>query len=310
MDSDVNQPVENSEKLLRPKEISNEEKELELIKYKFQTDTQEVLNKYEKTLRELSAYKWGLRVFFTVLLGGSVLGFLKYQEYLDGRIADRIVRLDSFSYAVSLQRSGNYRKALIELENLADFLKKSGYQSTSEFKKSYYFNILTTLANMFELDGDADFVGKISWDRLSKNEEFTRLFILGMEYSKDDQVQNSLGLCTLKYDDSRKAAKKARSYFEKAYKLTDSSESKAAQRYDLAMLDIIARNETSAAKNFKEAAELYPRNYALDTLVLDDAAMNGGEFMMFVIASNRAGNHNFRNIYKKVVGNLNADIKS
>jgi hypothetical protein len=41
-----------------------DEKSLEIAKYKFQVESQEILKKLEQTMKELEIYKWLLRVFF------------------------------------------------------------------------------------------------------------------------------------------------------------------------------------------------------------------------------------------------------
>jgi hypothetical protein len=301
-----NQTIENTEKTADLKEKSAEEKELELIKYKFLNESQELFKKHEKAIVELSIYKWAVRSFFAVVLGGSILGFLKYQEYLDGRISERIVRLDRFNYAISLIRSNNHRQSLFELVGLEQLIDKSGYASTSEFKQTYYYYLLMAFTGIFDLNGE-NFVGQEQWDYLSKtNQEFFRLYVLGTLYDSDSVALNSLGICFLKYDISKSSLGKARSKFNKAYNVADINDYKAVAKYNLAMLDIIEGNKSSAIENFKKATSLSPKLYPPNSLILDDIGMSGGEFQMFVIAAKRVGNNNFKDTYKKIVSELNS----
>jgi hypothetical protein len=278
--------------------------ELENVKYKFQVESQEILEKYRKTLKELEGYKWALRFFFTLLLGGSIFGFLKYQEYLDTRIAERMQKLESFSYALVLINNGENRSALGELDDLYSALKLPEFKATEKFKIYYYYNVLRALNPLFDMDGDGSYVGKFEWDRLNNDDDFKRSFKTDNRYYYNDFVQNTFAICTLKYTSSPDVIKKARGYFERAQQEAITNESKAVNTYDLAMLDLIENNEPSAIENFKKAEGLYPKGYSVDNLVLDDEALSGGEFQMYVKAAERIGNHNFQEQYKTLVNKL------
>jgi hypothetical protein len=73
------------------------------------------------TLRELNFYRWALRAFFFLLFGGSILGVVKLQEYLDDCIQKRAEALSRLVYG-SLAQSGDDHAAAVE--QYAAFLEK------------------------------------------------------------------------------------------------------------------------------------------------------------------------------------------
>jgi hypothetical protein len=57
-------------------------------------------------LREVEIYKWAARVFFTLVLGGSIVGVFKLQDYIDDRITKRTESLERLFNAKSLSDNG------------------------------------------------------------------------------------------------------------------------------------------------------------------------------------------------------------
>jgi hypothetical protein len=78
-----------------------------------------VLEKYKDVLREVEIYKWATRAFFTLVLGGSILGFFQLQNYLDERIAKGTSHLERLFIARSLTDGNQPKDALPELVEFA-----------------------------------------------------------------------------------------------------------------------------------------------------------------------------------------------
>src|SRR3954447_17543165 len=87
-------------------ELSEEAKKL------VQEECKAVLEKDKEVLREVAAYKWAARIFFTLVLGGSIVGIFKAQDYIDDRIAKRTENLERLFLAKSLSDGGQAQDAL------------------------------------------------------------------------------------------------------------------------------------------------------------------------------------------------------
>src|SRR6185436_16104736 len=93
--------------------------ELDNELYKLRDRVNSLISEQQKTLTELDLHKWGLRILWVLLLGllgGSILGLLKYDEYLDRRmdskIGARAIKSDRLGLAVSKAYYGQWRGSL------------------------------------------------------------------------------------------------------------------------------------------------------------------------------------------------------
>jgi len=102
------------------------------------------------------------------------------------------------------------------------------------------------------------------------------------------------------YNTTPDVVRNARGYFESALKGAERNDSKAANTYDLAMLDIIENHQSSAKENFKRAEALYPSRFSVDNLTLDDEVIAGGEFQCMLSRQSELANINFIDQYKTV----------
>jgi hypothetical protein len=72
----------------------------------------------EKTvLSEMNIYKWALRTFFVVVLGGSIYGVFQIQNYVDDRVARHVEKQDNLYSGAVFTATGNPRSALEKLDS-------------------------------------------------------------------------------------------------------------------------------------------------------------------------------------------------
>src|SRR5947207_6052661 len=90
------------------------------------------------TLKELEVYRWALRAIFLLLFGGTILGFLKLQGYLDERIQRRNEDLNGIIYGNVAQNSNDPGTAV---EQYYGFLEKMDDALTrpSESVRAIYY---------------------------------------------------------------------------------------------------------------------------------------------------------------------------
>lgn len=98
---------------------------------------EQLSRKNEDTLRELSVYRWALRMFFAVLFGGSVLGFLKLQDYLDDRIQKRAEDLSGIIYGSAAQSSGDPRTAIEQYSPFLERLEAPVFRPSEPIRSIY-----------------------------------------------------------------------------------------------------------------------------------------------------------------------------
>ena len=190
-----------------------------------------ILEQYKDTLREVEIYKWAVRVFFTIVLGGSIIGIFQLQDYLDDRIAKGTTHLEQLVFAKLLSDNGQYMDALPELVDYARSVSSSpvsstvrarngGYNIFGDFNKagpsirSYFFlDALDVLTGIQSNDIEAAEFGAPEWEELKNNERFREDILENPRWANDPRVLNRLGLGAAKFAKDREAAVSARQFF-------------------------------------------------------------------------------------------------
>jgi tetratricopeptide (TPR) repeat protein len=233
-------------------------------------------------------------------LGGSILGILKYQDYLDSRIdnkvAARAIKTDRLSLAASQAYSGQWRRSL---QLLDEIWRDPGFSSLDpNFKSFLFLNYVWVLGQVEGILPDGSWVGTPEWKRLNEDPDFVREFITGNSWEHDSDLNNSLGFCTLKFSSSNDLLRIARTYFQRAANDATPEQNKAPNIFALAMIDLIEDNKKSAAENMHKAEELYPEDYLIsDRITYRNTFVNSTEFQIWVGVTQRVKNKDFAKLY-------------
>ena len=120
----------------------------------------------EATLGELKFYRWALRAFFVLLFGGSILGVLKLQDYLDDRIQKRSEELSGILYGSLAQSSEDHAAAVDQFAACLEKLENPVFRPAESVRAIYYRRFLFALADDMEVAAKA---GRIEQARLYDN---------------------------------------------------------------------------------------------------------------------------------------------
>ncbi|MFI4998905.1 MAG: hypothetical protein ACHQK9_03400 [Reyranellales bacterium] len=235
-----------------------------------------VLEQYGDALREVQIYKWAARAFFALVLGGSIIGFLQLQGYLDDRITKNTSNLEHLFYAKSLSDGGQPREALPELLEFArissatalpDSVPSEGSGNLfGDFAKAgpsirqYFFLSLLDVISSIPTDAaeDASF-GKVEWDQLLRNTRFRTDILNNPRWEDDERILNSLGHAFAKFAGDRTALLQVRPYFEKQRQYAQSRDYKATASFVLGVYSLGDGDIKAAAKSFREANAAKPK---------------------------------------------------
>lgn len=307
----VKQQVELHEDDLNKLHIAMLAHQNELLELKGQV--KDLIQEQEKSLRELLGYKRVLRFLFAVLLGGSILGFGVYWNYMNTRmdreIAARAIKTDRVTLAISSAYSGEWRRALQLLDKVwAPNMNSSEFDP--DFRSFLFVNYVWILGQIQENQPDGSWVGAAQWRRLNDDPAFQQEFITGSAWEHDSDMNNSLGFCTLKYSDSASLLPTARVYFQRSLDNAASEQKKAPSFFALAMIDLIEGDEKAAAEKLRQADELDPSNYLInDRIVYRNTFVNSTEFQIWAGVSKRVKGRDFLKAYDQLLANLKESEK-
>jgi len=280
-------------------------RELELSKYKAKEEINTLIESYQKTLSELNTYKWALRVVFAALLGGSIFGVMKLQDYIDNRIANRVEKIDRLYFAVSLANTGQWRDSLVEFDAIWSDFKAPGFKPTEQYKSFYYLNLLWVLASLEEYLPNGLPVGQPQWERVQLDADFIHEFMTSNRWENNDAVNNNLALCTLKYVKSDKALRSIRNYFQRAYDRAEINTRKSGNLHGLAVIDLIENMPDAAAAKMLKMAELDPPRFKAENIKSNlESYFDGAEFKAWNEQAVQAGNLDLRRQYAELIDKL------
>lgn len=308
----IDQQIEKSQKeQLNALQVAKLGLENEVLKLADQVKA--LISKQQKTLTELNIYKWVIRVLSVLLLGGSILGLMTYQDYLDrridSRIAERVIKTDRLGLAVSKAYSGQWRGALQLLDKIWGDPTSSDLDP--DFRSFLFVNYLWVLGQIQDVQPDGSWVGTAEWKRLNEDPHFLAEFITGNTWEHDADVNNSLGFCTLKFSNSNDLLQIARTYFQRAADDATPEQFKAPSIFALAMIDLIEGDAKAAADKMRKAEELYPEDYRIsDRVTYRNTFVNSTEFQIWAGVSQRVKGKDFVKLYDKFLMGLNTQGKS
>lgn len=279
--------------------------ELELLKYKAKEEINTLVDSYKNTLSELDKYKWALRFIFVALLGGSIFGVMKAQDYIDNRIAHRVEKMDRLYFAVSLANTQQWRDSLVEFDVLWEDFKSTSFKPTNQYKSFYYLNLIWVLSNLEEYLPNGSIVGQPQWDRLQEDNDFIREFMTSNQWENSSTVNNNLGLCLLKYDKKDKTINSIKNYFQKSYDVAKTNIEKAANIHGLSVIDIIENKKNHATEKIREAAKLNPAVFNPDIYKTNlEYYFDSTEFKSWNKKANSLGKLNLRQEYASIFDEL------
>ncbi len=214
----------------------------------------------EAMLSELNVYRWAIRTLFVVVLGGSVLGNSKAQEYLDSRIALRNEKVESLVFASELSNQNSNEDALNILNDL--YSKTNRLNEFSSVLKRYYFSVaIRTIGPYWQVLPNG-FSGQALWDTLNLREDF-KGFVEERLRGGDPNFLNQVAWSTLKFDRATDGWERAKSQFTKSEQ-SAKGDIKAADDFCLALIDII-ENKLESARDKLQRAHQASHDYPADT---------------------------------------------
>lgn len=226
----------------------------------------EFMYENQKTLDELDLYKWVIRALFVLLLGGSIVGIYKFQDYLDDRIATRIEKFDDVYLANILSASSENRNALEQIGNFFDKLsdgskvavgaktQEQGFEQDlsrasdlSKAQRDFFFvTLLDAVAYINDMGIDDNYVGKSYWIALIKNRYFQRDFVLAQRWEANQKFNNRMANAYARFAENIDDVRQSKRYFEAALSAATLPLDKAQNCFGLTFISLVLDNLDSA----------------------------------------------------------------
>jgi hypothetical protein len=250
-------------------ELTDEAKKL------VQDECATVLEKYKDALREVEGYKWAARAFFTLVLGGSLLGFFQLQNYLDERVAKGTSHLERLLVARSLTDGNQPKDALPELIEFAhsvsskpppESIRPTGdgnlfgdfAKAGPTIRTTFFLNLLDVLSTVPGNNLDDATFGQVEWEQMLRNTVFQTQFLDNPKWSNDPRVLNRLGNGFVKFASDRDEALRAKSYIERELQFAIRNDDKAAACFFIAIFSLAQNNIHAAVVHMLKANEFIP----------------------------------------------------
>jgi tetratricopeptide (TPR) repeat protein len=283
--------------------------DLEKTKLQYKADinellakNQELVGKMQESLHELQLYKWAIRGIILLVLGGSVLTILKYKEVIDAQIMVRMAKSDRLNLAIQLGSQGQWREALMTLDEIWVDIRKSPDAVNSQYKSFFFRNFLWVISQTEERRPDGSFVGAEEWKQLNADPDFRAEFITSPRWDNDPAINDNLAFAFLKFEGSTTVARK---YFQVALNSSHPDIRKAPNYFALAMVDLIDNEPEKAIAGFQQAGRLDPSSYSIeDAGKYANSFMNSTEFTIWEAVAEQKGQKNFRALYADVANRL------
>jgi len=196
---------------------------------------EKILKQQKDLFAELNIYKWALRTFFVVVLGGSVFGSIKARDYIDDIVASRIQKQDDLYAAAILSTAGDYRRSLELFDRFMIAAAGSNSTSTGLFERQnmlswkgvssqqqtlVFIYLVTTLAGISDQAPNGDFIGKHYWTALLNDPGFRATFLTSDQFDSNLRFNNNYGLGYLRFAENKKDVETGLGYLKKARDLT------------------------------------------------------------------------------------------
>lgn len=242
--------------------------------------------RYHKQITAWEKWSTGLKLLLTATIGGSILGigaaWAKIDSYIDSRVATRVLKNETMTYAIWLANSNRPRQALAVFGTIYDDFAKS--PPSAPVRSYFYQQMLGLLAQMPDRTAGG-FVGSLEWGQLHHDSHFTREFITQDTWAGDPDVNVNLALCMMKFADistevrRKQVVADAAMRFRRAIVASPTPAGRAPYHFGLGMTALVDGNTAVAEKEFRAAAELDPSGYRLkDWAPNRESFFNSGEF--------------------------------
>jgi len=242
------------------------------------------LKEEKAVLFEMNIYRWVLRGLFVVILGGSIFGIFKVQEYVDGRVASRVERQDDLYSGAVMAVTGGPRAALEKLDNFVNGVSGTTLQDSStvwhldkiskDQQTFFFISFISALASIRDQDVDGEFIGKSHWRILLSDRYFQQQFVISERWGANSRLSYQMAICYLKFADSKSEIETARRYLAKSTNL-DNAEIKT-RNWNIGLADFVlgerknAATNLSSALNWREQTSSFRRYEPADMLLTDD----------------------------------------
>jgi tetratricopeptide (TPR) repeat protein len=225
---------------------------------------EQLSRKNEETLRELNVYRWALRTFFVVLFGGSILGFLKLQDYLDDRIQKRAEDLSGIIYGSAAQSSGDPRTAIEQYNPFLEKLETPVFRPSEPIRSIYYFKFIQALADDSQVDPHGEFLAKPAFFALLDSKTYKKDLIANQRrWNADPGIMNAWGRCLAKFEGSPDRVREAKDFFSKAADISDRPSEKASNFFAMAMMSLAEEDAKSARELFIRSMDASPKSHGI-----------------------------------------------
>lgn len=218
----------------------------------------------EATLRELKFYRWALRAFFVLLFGGSILGVLKLQDYLDDRIQQRSEELSGIVYGSLAQSSDDPAAAVDQYAAFLEKLENPVFRPSESIRAIYYRRFFFALAEDMQVDANGEFIARPAYVELLASKSYKRDLLANQRrWNKDPLVQNAMARCLVKFESTKEALDEAKARFVYAGNIADRPSDRARNSLALALLYLSAGDTESAGRLFEQSFAFSPRTHGV-----------------------------------------------
>jgi hypothetical protein len=281
------------------------------VKQLIEKHVEEISKKNQEILRELNIYRWGLRTFFVLLFGGSILGFLKLQDYLDDRIQRRSEELSGIIYGSAAQSAGDPTAAIEQYVPFLENLENPVFRPSESIRSIYYSRFLQALADDLQINASGDFLVSPAYAALLESKTYKRDLIANLrKWNQDSFMLNTWGRCLIKFEKSPEKINEAFDMFRRANALAEKPNEKAANYFALALLATASGNIIYAHQNLILANETSPVTHSAKNLTGSYKDDLGGEYQLWDRASRIYGKPDFAGRYEALVKNVISELSS
>jgi hypothetical protein len=281
----------------RPDETMILRLELDNLKLKLEADSRLLFEKHEKALRHVKFYKWIGGIIFGVLLGGSIYSVSHVDDYIDKRVAQRVVRADRVSLMLNKAQFGEWREALGLADEIRAELDSGKLGDDQEFKHFIYLTELWLLSQSYERTAGG-WVGQDQYDQLMKSQDFRREMFVKRSHKDDGNMMLMMGMCVLKFEKVPESLSKGRSYLEQSLFHLFPVQRRADVHWALAMLDLVEGRRENARQHLRAAKDLYPNEFLIKDLVpYKNSFVRSEEFDFWTDLAIRANGTDFLRTY-------------
>jgi len=223
---------------------------------------EELSRKNNETLQELNIYKWALRLIFVLIFGGTIVGVLKLQDYLDDRIQKRNEELSGIIYGSVAQNSNDASTAIDQYYAFLDKLENPILRPSDQVRAIYFLRFIQALADANATDPTGEFESKSVYFALLDSKYFKKDEHSNKQrWLADPNYLNPWGRCLVKFGATPKEVESAKDYFQQATMIAQKPSNIAENHFALAMLSLAKGDEDPARQNFQKAMKISPKSH-------------------------------------------------